>query len=128
VGFEQTLNTVDGWRMSETLDSAIYSNQSTIVDGVMRRLTWKELYEQTEKQRAEARNFMGLCMDLNRCEHGRHEGDNCFGCEGASKGNPLLRPDRTLGYSIDGRFKYVLPVRECTNWTDFDNWWIDTRK
>lgn len=34
--------------------------------------------------------------DLDRCEHGRHQGDRCFGCpDGESTGNPVAVPGTT---------------------------------
>lgn len=55
--------------------------------------------------------------DLDRCEHGRHVGDACFGCEnGASIGNPRMcgenpvtyENESILGYSIGGTRMWVL--------------------
>lgn len=71
-----------------------------------------------------------LVLDLDRCEHGRHEGDVCGSCGGPSKGNPLWAfndgeydgdglgtwdrlldrfgvrgdciPDRLIGFGLDG--------------------------
>lgn len=65
-----------------------------------------------------------LVLDLDRCEHGRHEGDPCSGesgCNGPSKGNPLIAaesylaeqrledrfgfgkvPPRLIGFGLDG--------------------------
>lgn len=36
-----------------------------------------------------ARKLAAILSDLDRCEHGRHEGDDCNGCGGPSTGNPL---------------------------------------
>jgi hypothetical protein len=60
-----------------------------------------------EKWETTAANFIG---DLDRCEHGRHAVDDCYGCEGMSRGNPRARgedprlPDgrSILGYSLGG--------------------------
>ena len=45
--------------------------------------------------------------DLDRCEHGRHEGDVCTfpngGCGGVSHGNPHMDEHRVIGYMLDGR-------------------------
>lgn len=38
-------------------------------------------------RRAEA--LAAVLADLNRCQHGRHEGDVCSGCGGPSRGNPI---------------------------------------
>lgn len=43
---------------------------------------------------------------LNRCEHGRDEGDACYGCPGEiSKGTPLA--DTIFAYDIGGAAVYV---------------------
>lgn len=57
--------------------------------------------ESTSTERASAdgvstdgRDFRKLAADLDRCEHGRHEGDVCANCgPPGSKGNPLWRMD-----------------------------------
>ncbi len=49
--------------------------------------------------------WRSLMLDLDRCEHGRHEGDVCFGCGGPSLGNPLMG-------SQDGRAAYEVVPRQ----------------
>lgn len=52
-----------------------------------------------------------ILLDLDRCQHGRHQGDDCFGCDGGrSVGNPLLPPGTVIGYDISGR-PYTVPER-----------------
>lgn len=51
-----------------------------------------------------------ILADLDRCPHGRHEGDNCFGCGGPSVGNPHIRPGDVIGYGLDG-VRIVMPAR-----------------
>lgn len=47
--------------------------------------------------------WAALVADLDRCQHGRHEGDPCVGCDGGkSTGNPHMEPGQTIGYSADG--------------------------
>ena len=41
-----------------------------------------------------------VLLDLDRCEHGSHEGDPCGSCNGLSKGNPHMPPGSTIGYSL----------------------------
>lgn len=44
-----------------------------------------------------------ILVDLDRCDHGRHHGDPCFGCpEGMSAGNPHMSPGQIIGYGLDG--------------------------
>ncbi|TDB94298.1 hypothetical protein E1091_11125 [Micromonospora fluostatini] len=61
-----------------------------------------------------------LLSDLDRCPHGRHEGDICHGwepsrpdagCEGGiSLGNPHVPTGKTLGYTYGGQ-AIVMPER-----------------
>jgi hypothetical protein len=41
-----------------------------------------------------------LLADLDRCQHGRHQGDDCNNCGGPSHGNPHLRPGTVIGYGL----------------------------
>lgn len=88
------------------LDQHIYSNLS-VNDGPlewvephdgepayqrhsMRRLTWQEAYERRHEQVQRLQSFETFVRDLDRCQHGRHQGDTCTlerGCGGPSKGN-----------------------------------------
>lgn len=44
-----------------------------------------------------------IMEDLDRCRHGRHQGDPCRNCpEGTSAGNPHIVAGATIGYNIDG--------------------------
>lgn len=58
-----------------------------------------------------ALRLVGILADLDRCPHGRHEGDACGSCGGLSTGNPHLGPGRTLGYGVYGT-SIVLPARD----------------
>lgn len=51
-----------------------------------------------------------ILSDLDRCVHGRHRVDPCFGCpDGWSAGNHLLPPPgAVVGYDYGGR-PYVVP-------------------
>jgi hypothetical protein len=62
-----------------------------------------------------------LVANLDRCPHGRHEGDTCAGwtgpgpfdggCYGGwSTGNPNFRPGITFAWGISGTPKYSIPV------------------
>lgn len=92
-----------------TADPETWSNMS-VGD---KRLTWREAFEHQEKELRRRRAMASTLTDLDRCEHGRHEGDDCFGCEGRSKGNPLMACSparnvaylaaRQIGFDISGR-------------------------
>ena len=56
--------------------------------------------------------WAGLIGDLDRCEHGRHEGDACGGsCGYESKGNPHMQPGQVIGYSLR-RGPIAMPHRD----------------
>lgn len=103
-----------GWTITDAaamlqskLDPLIYSNLSvndgplewitTVPEGEepyqarrMRRLTWKEAFEKERERADRMQSFETFVRDLDRCQHGRHEGDVCSserGCGGPSKGN-----------------------------------------
>jgi hypothetical protein len=97
-------------------DPSIYSNISQ--NG--QRLTWKELYEESRKEISRLRKFQIMVMDLDRNEHGRHQGDIDTGDHtGVSRGNPNLMAGQVLGYSLGGGV-YVVPERDKRH--DPDAW------
>jgi hypothetical protein len=55
--------------------------------------------------------WAALVADLDRCQHGRHEGDACADCGGASPGNPLIGLNGVIGYDRHGHY-IVLPDRD----------------
>lgn len=58
--------------------------------------------------------WIKLIADLDRCQHGRHQGDPCGpadACTGTSAGNPHLRPGAVIGYGLRGDH-IVMPDRE----------------
>jgi len=79
-----------------------------------KRLTWHEAAGYWEKSARDAARLASILSDLDRCEHGRHEGDVCGGergCNGPSHGNPLTHgPFRQIGYDLSGR-PVVVPDR-----------------
>jgi hypothetical protein len=55
-----------------------------------------------------------ILSDLDRCEHGRHEGDICSGtrgCNGPSRGDPIIRTGDIMGFTMYGQ-SIVMPPRE----------------
>jgi hypothetical protein len=48
--------------------------------------------------------WAALVADLDRCQHGRHEGDTCADCGGKSRGNPHIAPNGVIGYDRHGRY------------------------
>lgn len=52
-----------------------------------------------------------ILLDLDRCEHGRHEGDECGDCGRRSNGNPHMPTGTVIGYSLR-RGPIVMPTRD----------------
>jgi hypothetical protein len=66
--------------------------------------------------------LVNVLTDLDRCQHGRHQGDACGpadDCTGTSAGNPHLRPGAVIGYTMRRDF-IVMPDRDDKN--DPDAW------
>jgi hypothetical protein len=62
----------------------------------------------------ETADLVKILTDLDRCQHGRHQGDACGpadACTGTSAGNPHLRPGAVIGYSLRGD-PIVMPDRD----------------
>lgn len=58
--------------------------------------------------------WIKLIADLDRCQHGRHQGDPCGpadDCTGTSAGNPHLRPGDVIGYGLRAD-RIVMPDRD----------------
>lgn len=61
-----------------------------------------------------------VLLDLDRCVHGRHEGDSCFDCpDRKSTGNPHMRPGCVIGYTVHAE-PIVMPHRRDK--TNPDSW------
>lgn len=72
--------------------------------------TWKQLYEREHAARLELDGYQIMLSDLDRNEHGRHQGDrDSFDPAGISPGNPHLKTGDVIGYSLHGTWKYVVP-------------------
>lgn len=49
-------------------------------------------------------NYEPLLAALDRCVHGRHRQDKCFGCpRGQSEGNQFLQPGTRIGTTLHGK-------------------------
>ena len=60
---------------------------------------------------ADTAGLVKILTDLDRCQHGRHEGDDCGSCGGPSKGNHHLPTGRVIGYGLRGD-QIVMPDRD----------------
>lgn len=74
-----------------------------------RRITWKKAYEREREHTDELTARANILIDLDRCEHGRHEGDVCSSCGGPSHGN-LLLPEGAIGHTMSAD-RIVPPAR-----------------
>ena len=92
----------------QDVDPDVWSGTS--INGV--RLTWKELAERNQEEIYRLQKFATIVSDLDRCEHGRHAGDVCSGCNGPSRGNPHMAPGQVIGYSLGGGYVIIQPPRE----------------
>lgn len=54
--------------------------------------------------------WAALAADLDRCVHGRHEGDDCGSCGGTSRGNHRMRSGLVIGQDRHGNH-IVMPDR-----------------
>lgn len=89
-----------------------------------KRLTWREAFERVDSERKRYQSMATTLTDLDRCEHGRHEGDVCGSCGGPSKGNPIMeaagRPPlaqwepRRIGTDLSG--KPIIVPRRGERW------------
>jgi hypothetical protein len=76
---------------------------------------------QAEKRAGDATRFVS---DLDRCTHGRHEGDRCSDCPGGiSVGNWKIREGVAVGHTYDGR-PYRMPARGLRH--EVRNWIVDS--
>jgi hypothetical protein len=104
-------------------DEERYSNVQAFdaIDGVYYRLTWKVRAAQLEDEVRKLSKWATIASDLDRCEHGRHEGDVCggvTGCNGPSVGNRLIGHG-PIGHTMDGAHIFS-PPRERRH--DPDEW------
>jgi hypothetical protein len=68
-----------------------------------------------DRERARMAKLARHLLDLDRCPHGRHQGDRCFDCgEGISPGNPFLPVGTRIGTTLYGQPIWV-PPRERRN-------------
>jgi len=59
-------------------------------------------------------DLVSILADLDRCQHGRHQGDACGpadACTGTSAGNPHIRTGQVIGYGLRGD-EIVMPDRD----------------
>lgn len=102
----------------ETADPSVWSNMAL----GRRRLTWQEAYEAERERNRRLSALATILSDLDRCQHGRHEGDVCggvSGCNGPSRGNPHMQTGDIIGFTLSAE-PIVFPRREDRH--DPDAW------
>jgi len=62
-------------------------------------------------QAHDSERLVSVLLDLDRCMHGRHQGDTCNDCGGPSLGNPHMPAGTVVGYDISAR-PITMPARE----------------
>lgn len=91
--------------------------ESLTVNG--EKLTPLEWLRWERKRRKQAERLAAILSDLDRCAHGRHEGDVCSGpsgCNGPSRGNPIaVTFGRQIGYNISGKAIVVPPRMDLSD-------------
>lgn len=96
---------------TEVFYSPLHAKVTAAVQGIEHALARTENQPAAEHSDANC-PWVSLIADFDRCEHGRHEGDDCgTTCGSRSKGNPHMRPGWVIGYSLR-RGKIVMPSRE----------------
>lgn len=105
---------------TEVFYSPLHAKVTAAIAGIEHALT------RTEKPTTETLAMRSLTdtaalvkilTDLDRCQHGRHQGDPCGpadACTGTSAGNPHLKPGTVIGYGLYGD-PIVMPDRDHKN-------------
>ena len=97
--------------------SPLHAKIESTIDGIDHALarTEKPVTETLAgRSLADTAGLVKILTDLDRCQHGRHQGDPCGpadDCTGTSAGNPHLRPGATIGYGLRGD-RIVMPDRD----------------
>lgn len=84
------------------------------IDFALARTEQTKPTTQFARSLADTQGLVKILTDLDRCRHGRHEGDSCGpadDCNGTSAGNPWLRPGMVIGHDRRGD-SIVMPDRD----------------
>ena len=97
---------------TEVFYSPLHAKVTAAIAGIEHALARTD--RPTPDSRSSDSAWAALVADLDRCQHGRHQGDACGpadACTGTSAGNPHLRPGDVIGYSLR-RDPIVMPDRD----------------
>lgn len=92
--------------------SPLHAKVTTAIAGIEHALarTQQAVTEQALLPR-DAAKFIEILTDLDRCMHGRHQGDDCGSCGPWSHGNPHLKTGTVIGYGLRAD-PIVMPDRD----------------
>jgi hypothetical protein len=96
---------------SEVFYSPLHAKVTTAIQGIEHALARTESAAAGDR---DAEKLAAVLTDLDRCQHGRHQGDSCGpadACTGTSTGNPHLQPGQVIGYGLRGD-RIVMPDRD----------------
>lgn len=99
---------------SDVFYSPLHAKVTAAIAGIEHALARTDRPLPTLDHRSSDGIWAALAADLDRCQHGRHQGDPCGpadACTGTSAGNPHLRPGQTIGYGLRGD-RIVMPDRD----------------
>jgi hypothetical protein len=99
---------------TEVFYSPLHAKVTAAIAGIEHALARTGRLLPTLDPRSSDGVWAALVADLDRCQHGRHQGDACGpadACTGTSVGNPHLRPGQTIGYGLRGDH-IVMPDRD----------------
>ncbi|MGW6531424.1 hypothetical protein [Streptomyces venezuelae] len=96
--------------------SPLHAKVEATIDGLARARmrTEQPAHNTMARSLMDTQDLVKILTDLDRCQHGRHQGDPCGpadACDGTSAGNPHLRPGAVIGYGLRGD-QIVMPDRD----------------
>lgn len=98
---------------TEVFFSPLHAKVTSAIAGIDHALTrTQSAVTETALMPPDAAKLIGILTDLDRCMHGRHQGDDCGSCDGPSRGNPHMRTGRVIGYGLRAD-EIVMPPPEA---------------
>jgi hypothetical protein len=107
---------------TEVFHSPLHAKVTAAIAGIEHALDRTAQTEPTTpfaRSLADTQALVKILTDLDRCLHGRHQGDDCGSCGGTSRGNHHMRTGTVIGYDLHGNH-IVMPDRDHKH--DPANW------